>query len=370
MKYKSLLHFVLLCFLLNTALAQNNAGSTNDIGRIALHTYLSDKVQIPTEARNQFETKLTQIASINGMGGNNYNPRFIITANVNVLTKDVVAGPPQMIAQNVEIVLFIGDAITNTVYATTSLNLKGVGTNENKAFIEAIKNIKPQSEAIKNFIESGKTKILEYYNTQCDFIIKEAQTLQGQDKFEEAIYKLTQVPEVCKSCYEKCLDAIKPIYLSMLDKDCKTKLNQAKLKWNASQSIKGAEDAAEILNTIDINSPCQTEVAKFSTSIKNKLNEDERRRWEFKMKQYNDKIAMAKEQQRQNEENDKRNFELTKEQQKQNVANDQRNFELNKEQQKQNFALSQQRIEAYRQVAVSYAQNQPKQITYNNIYWR
>lgn len=370
MKYKLLLIINICCSFFTSVSAQNSVGSSNDIGRIVLHTYLSDKVSMPIEARNLLETKLTQIASQYGMGGNNFNPRFIITANVNVLTKDIVAGPPQMIAQNLELVLFIGDAITNTVFANTSFNIKGVGTNETKAFIEAIKNIKPTNESIKTFVENGKTKIIEYYNTQCDFFIKEAQTLQGQDKYQEAIFKLMQVPEVCKTCYEKCLDAIKPIYLSMLDKECKTKLNQAKLKWNTSQSIKGAENAAEILNTIDINSPCQTEVAKFSTVIKNKLNEDERKRWEFKMKQYNDKMAMAKEQQKQNEENDKRNFDLTKEQQKQNSVNDQRNFEINKEQQKQNFALSQQRIEVYKQVAVSYAENQPKQITYNNLYWR
>lgn len=370
MKYEFLLVAIFLNSTFFSAVAQNNAGSTNDIGRIGLHTYLSDKVSMSQEAKSQLETKLTQIASQYGMGGNNFNPRFIITANVNVLTKDIVAGPPQMIAQNIELVLFIGDAITNTVFANTSLNLKGVGTNETKAFIEAIKTIKPANESIKNFIENGKTKILEYYNTQCDLIIKEAQTLQGQDKYDEAIFKLMQVPEVCKNCYDKCLDAIKPIYLSMLDKECRKKLNEAKLKWNGSQSIKGAEEAADILNTIDINAPCQKDVAKLTETIRKKLNDDEQKKWEFKMKQYNDKIVLAKEQLRQNEENDKRNFELTKEQQKQNAANDQRNFEINQEQLKQNFALSQQRIEAYKQVAVSYAENQPKQITYNNINWR
>lgn len=37
------------------------------------------------------------------MGGSQANPRFIITANVNVGTKDIIAGPPQMIAQNIEV---------------------------------------------------------------------------------------------------------------------------------------------------------------------------------------------------------------------------------------------------------------------------
>jgi hypothetical protein len=32
--------------------------------------------------------------------------------------------------------------------------------------------------------------------------------------------------------------------------------------------------------------------------------------------------------------------------------------------------LEKKRIDAYKDIAVEYAKNQPKTITYNNIYWR
>lgn len=80
------------------------------------------------------------------MGGSETNPRFIITAAVNLGTKDIIAGPPQMIAQNLDITMFVGDALTNTIFSNTTLSLKGVGTNENKAFIEAFKTINPKTK--------------------------------------------------------------------------------------------------------------------------------------------------------------------------------------------------------------------------------
>jgi hypothetical protein len=60
----------------------------DDFGRIVLNTYLPDNIAIPSEAKNLLLTKLNQITSNNGMGGSQANPRFIITANVNVGTKD------------------------------------------------------------------------------------------------------------------------------------------------------------------------------------------------------------------------------------------------------------------------------------------
>jgi hypothetical protein len=114
------------------AITINAQAKLDDFGRIVLNTYLPDSLAIPTEAKNLLITKLNQIKSNNGMGGSQANPRFIITANVNVGTKDIIAGPPQMIAQNIDITFFVGDAVTNTIFSNTTLSLKGVGTMRTK----------------------------------------------------------------------------------------------------------------------------------------------------------------------------------------------------------------------------------------------
>ena len=345
------------------AITSNAQVKLDDFGRIVLNTYLSDNIAIPTEAKNLLITKLNQITSNNGMGGSQANPRFIITANVNVGTKDIIAGPPQMVAQNLDVTLFIGDAVTNTIFSNTTLSLKGVGTNENKAFIDALKTINPKNKEVLAFLEEGKTKIINYYSTNCDFMIKDAQALVKQEKYDEAIFQLSLVPDVCKDCYFKCLDTLTKIYQQKIDADCKVKFNEAKVTWTAAQTPNGAEKAGDILSTINPMANCQTDVTAFIKAIDAKLKADEKARWQFKMKQYADKIAMQKEQVRIAEEKGKRD-DTYRENQSQRDAISQ------EKQSSRNFELDKIRVNSYREVAVEQARNQPKTVTYNNIHWR
>lgn len=295
----------------------------DDFGRIIINTYLPDNSSIPAEAKKALETKLNQITTINGMGGSTANPRFIITAVLNVTTKDIVPGPPQMIAQNIDVTLFVGDAITNTVFSNTVISIKGVGTNENKALTEAIKTISPKNKEITAFLEEGKNKIISYYTTQCDFIIKDAETLAKQQNFDEAIYKLALVPEVCKECYFKTSELVGNLFQQKIDSDCKVKLAKAKLIWSGQQNQNKAEDIIEILSEVHPNANCFTDVSNFTKQISNKLKSDEKAKVELALKKYNDKIVLEK-----------------------------------------------QQINAFREIAIEYAKNQPKTITYNNIYWK
>jgi len=314
---------VIFLFLFAISFTRTIAQINNDANRIVLNSVVLDKEnKIPDEAKNQLLSKLTQISSNSGMGGNSITPRFVIAAKINILTKDVVAGPPQMIAVNSEIVFFIGDAETNQEFATSTITGKGVGTNENKGLISLIQNINVNNKLLLELTQTGKNKIVDYYTNQCDFIIKKAQTKAQQQQFDESIYDLMQVPEVCKSCYMKCLSAVQPIYKKKIDRDGLMKLNEATSKWNPSQNRKGADDVASILSSIEPESASYKNAIALAETIKAKVEEIEKRNWEFKMKKYNDAIN-----------------------------------------------LESQRIESARQTAIAYYQNQPKTIIYNRIIW-
>ncbi len=348
---KNFLLTLLWLITINSLIAQDSP-KLDDFGRVVLNTYVSDQVKIPIEAKSQLENKLNQISSTYGIGGSNVNPRFIITANLSVGTKDIIPGPPQMIAQNLEITLYIGDAIENKIFANITISVKGVGNNENKSLIDAIKQINPKNKDISSFIENGRNKIITYYKTQCDFLLKNAKTLTKQEKYDEAIFKLSLVPEVCQDCYFRSLDTLAVIYQKKIDADCRKKFSEAKTIWAANQNKKGAEQAGEILSEISPFASCQPEVSTLIKSIASKLKADEKARWDFKMKQYADNIAAQKEQVRIAEEQSKRDAVLEEKQLS-------RNFELDK-----------MRIGSYREVSIEYAKHQPKTVTYNNIFWR
>lgn len=343
----------ILLLLLPFAVTSITYGQTrlDDFGRIIINTYLPENSQLPIEAKQALSTKLSQLTTHNGMGGTMSNPRFIITAHVNIGTKDIIAGPPQMIAQNLEITLFIGDAITNTLFASFTQSLKGVGTSENKAYIEAFKPINPRNKELSAFMDDAKSKIISYYYSQCDFLIKDAQMLVAQDKYDEAIYNLALVPEVCEDCYFKCVDVLAHIYQLKIDASCTSQLNEAKLIWASAQTLTGAEQVAALLTTIHPRATCQSEVNNFIRKIDEKLKADEKAKWQFQMRQYEDKVTAEKEAARVAAE--------------QSVRDDQ----FRESQAERNHKLALAEVNAFRQVAVEYARNQPKSVTYNSISW-
>jgi len=299
------------------------AQKSNDLGRIVLNPIvLNSTSKIPEEAVSYLETMLTQIAVDNGIGGISINPRFVIAAKLNLSSKDIVAGPPQMFALNIDISIFIGDAIENKLYSSTVFTIKGVGTNENKAYIDAIKKINVKSPQLIKIIEAGKNKIIEYYNSQCSVIIDKVNGLKGMGNYDEAIYELMQVPDVSKSCYDNCMTQTGLVYKLKIDKDCKQLLNTARLKWTASKSTEGAKEAMEYINQIDQSAACLKEVENLIKEISQKLNADEKRDWDLKMKIYSDAVDL-----------EKRN------------------------------------IEAAKEVAVSYYKNQPNTIIYSTLTW-
>ena len=195
----------------NTVNAQNKKGKSDDFGRIILNSYVAPQAEgIPPSAKRMLTNKLSQIASKNGMGGSDLNPRFIITPNITILTKDLTSTAPPMTALTMEITFYIGDGIEGTLFANTSIEVKGVGTNETKAYISGLKRINPSNPTIKNLVEEGKTKIIEYYNSKCDFIIKEASAKSNRKNFDEAIASLLAVPEVISITWLVLLKLNKP----------------------------------------------------------------------------------------------------------------------------------------------------------------
>lgn len=314
--------FLALCAVLSLSFgstAQNAAGKADDMGRLTLAAYVPTQIdQMPDAARSMLSNKISQIVTQNGMGGSARNERFILTANITILTKDILPGPPPMHAYTLDITFYIGDGIEGTKFASKSVQMKGVGTNETKAYIDAIKMVKPTDPSLQSFVEEGKKKIMAYYNSKCDFIIKDAQTLASQDKYDEAIYKLVSVPDVCKECYDKCMAAVAPMYKKKIDRDCKIKLAEATGVWNASQDMAAADNAGAILATIEPAAACYGEAKALSAKIAKKVNEIDKREWAYTMKE-----------------------------------------------QQQTSEL----IKAYRDVGVAYGNGQPQNVSYTTVGW-
>lgn len=286
---------MLLTFMVAALTSNTQAQSSEELNRIAISSYVSDQIAaFPDAAKDMLKNKLSQVVTQNGMTGGLIGSRFIITPNINVLTKDILPGPPPMNALTLEVTLFVGDGVDGKKFASKSITVKGVGTNETKAYIEALKMIKPNDPGIMSMLQDAQKKIINYYNTSCDAIVKSAQGAASTGKYEEAIAQLTSIPDVCKACYDKGMAAAEPIYKKYMDYQCGTKLAEARAAWNANQNALGAGDAGKVMASIDPNAPCYSEVLALNKEISSRMTEIGDKEWEYKFEERQGNVEIEK----------------------------------------------------------------------------
>jgi hypothetical protein len=279
---------------------------------------------------------MTQIASKNGLAS--YGSRFIMYPRVDILTQDIIASAPPKHAYTLNVSLRIADNMTQTIYSTTDITLKGVGNNKTKAYISALKGLSYRHRDVKDFIEEGKNRIVEYYNSQCDFIIKEAEALAGRKAYDEAIYTLISIPSVCKDCYMKGQDASMDVYKQKLENECMQNIAYARAakakndydlaasylsgilpdvscytdaqsllkeiedhrcaialgKAKGAWSSGNANSAGRWLGEVAADSKCYKEAMALGNQIRAKLKADEDREWDFILKVQSDQVALEK----------------------------------------------------------------------------
>ena len=268
-----------------------------DYGRIAINVVVPTLPNVPEEARAALETKMQQVATQYGLASNGLTDRFVMTAKVNVTSKDVAPTTPVKISQKIEVTLFIGDVIDNKVYESIVLSVAGIGQSETQSMIKAFNQIKPTNPKLKTFVENAEQKIIEYYANNCSYILTEANTLAKQRKYDAAIAKLMAVPEVCRECYEKCMAKAIEVYQSKIDDEGAILVQQARNKWLITRDYAAATKALSILSEIAPLSKAQTDANKLIEEIEVHLREldavaEEQRKqeWEFAIKQYNDRV--------------------------------------------------------------------------------
>ena len=298
-------------------MVQLNAQKPEEKERLELAVWVPENIEGLTDmARSNLENKLLQLITANGVGGSGDFTRFIVSANVNTLSKEITNGGMQALTLNIS--LYIGDGFQGKAFSSYSTSVKGVGENDTKAYLSALKNLKTNDLAYQDFIDKGKTKIIAYYNSQCDQIIREAKVLASTNRYDEAIYNLTSVPNVCTDCWKKAMDAVAPIFKQKIDFECKEKLLKANAIWNAGQSWDAAQEAGAILSTIDPNAACVSDMKALSAKIEKRIKDVDGREWQL-VYDYN-------------------------------------------------IGLTRDMIKAYRDVGVAYGNGQPKNVTYKSLW--
>lgn len=281
-----------------------DSGANGDIGRLALTPVVLNESGIPSNAHKLLNSKLTQIVTKCGLAADSANPRFVVTADIDLLGKEITATAPSMTVVELATTIYVGDAESGQLFGSYAFEpSKGLGANETKAYMEALKKINVNDPGVKNLIESSKAKIVEYYNSQIDFIVAEAQALADSQKFEEAMLKLSAVPTVCKDAHAKAMAMISKVFQSKIDLEGMKLYNEAVSLWKVAKSAENGLAIVELLAQINPLSSAASqgrtlvkEVESYHNALEARRREIEERNWAHKMQQYSDQQAAESEQ--------------------------------------------------------------------------
>ena len=244
-----------------------------------------------TEGFNEMlMTRLEQAVSQTGVVADPNFSQFFITGKLTHLYKETLPGPPVQTALHSTLTLYVGDAVNQQVYATQAFEVRGVGNSLERALLNAMGVLNGKNQKVQNLIETGKKKILAYYDKNYSLLLQKADRAASLNEYDEALYYLASIPECCQG-YAEAYTKTKQLFTEKLMRDGKQLLQLAQATYYADPSADGAAQSMQYLALIDPDSPAQTEAAKLAAEIKKNSKADYDLQFREK---YKDSVALEK----------------------------------------------------------------------------
>lgn len=245
---------------------------------------------VSVETASVMETQLQRLATQSNMNIGWGNARFILTAKLDQIDRYVVDGAPAQVVNVFGLTLYIADIYNQKLFTSTYCELKGVGTNETKASLNAIRRLNKQNESIKSFMQNSKQQIIEYYNTNLPNILKEARVKASMRNYGESLAMIAVVPSCCNG-YDEAMKEAQKIYVFYRDVYFQTELNKAKALWASNPTIDNSENVVKILACIDPETKCYNDAMILLSEIAKTVKTDID--YEIK-KKYEDAVELEK----------------------------------------------------------------------------
>ena len=244
-----------------------NAQSINEVGKISIALEMPKSIDKLSAAHvSKLETKMMQLVTTGGLvAGSKYSP-FVLKPSFIVQESSLVeGGMAKLTVITADLSLSIQQVGNNVLFSSTSKQLKGSGSTEAIAIGNAIGKIQPNDPSLKQFIEMGKSKILEYYESNCDLILSQSESLLLLQKYQDALTLLMSVPQEVK-CSSSLQERALVAYGAWQNQQCSIQLQKAK----AAIAGEKIGQAIEILSQVDPAASCFAETQHLLSGIKDK----------------------------------------------------------------------------------------------------
>jgi len=284
---KRIILFITICLVSQTV----NAQSTSEIGKISLSVIMPENMEgLDVSQLSKLETKIIQIVTNYGIGASGNNNSIVIFPKFVIYENNVVEGGMQNITVvKSELSLFIKQVENNVVFCSMSKIINGSGSSKLTAMTNAISKIDINENDFKIFVETGKVKIIKYYESKCSDIILKSESLVKKQDFEQALGLLMSVPEEV-ACFSKIQNKSIEIYKAYQNQKCKVLMHDV----NISVTNNDYTKALETLNLIDPSSTCFKDAQTILKKIEGKIDVEQTRLLALQMKVYTDQVALEK----------------------------------------------------------------------------
>lgn len=272
----------ILCFLFIaccSVLCANGQKVLTSKEMVAITPALAPNCDLPEYAQKTLSQKLIQIITQNGFGSTTGD--LILTANALVTDKQTTGTVPVQYVVNVELSLYLVNIQEGVVLDETSVSLRGIDKDENRAMAQAMNQLKPKSPIIRNFMNQCRTKVIDYYSTRIPAFLAKATSLSDRGNYGEALAVLAAVPESMDE-YAAVAEQMTKIYLKKADKDAAVLLQEAKAQIAAKDHIK----ALNALIAIDPNSSQFTEATKLIGELQKVIDIEEKEAMKVQLAEY------------------------------------------------------------------------------------
>lgn len=214
---------------------------------IILVPYVQNDAQTP-QADKALLNKLTRIITKYGVSGgttDEFSP-FILTAHATEINKETTSTAPPMTAVELLVTIYLGNGVDGQLYASTGIEVKGVGNTVDKAYASAFNKINVNDPGIGALIKEGESKIKSYYMDSGAKLIASAEGMVAAGNYPDAYSTLLQIPPVCPQ-YGEAQKLLAQYTQRENDSFNGDIISKARAEWTASPDEAGADKALAIL---------------------------------------------------------------------------------------------------------------------------
>lgn len=286
MKLKSKISVVLLGIL--CSFTPKMFANTAD--EITIAAYVPEEANLSAKEAEAVTSMLNRLMTTYGCAGNGFDNRFIVVPSIKDARSEVVGLDSKAVVE-LDIDLLIGDGVNGTLFSSASFSVKGIGANMEKARIAALRKAPARSREMQEFINTGKERIVKYYEQQGPAIINTAKSLAQSHEYDKAISTLCAIPSTC-SHYAEAQRLAGEFGLKYINNQNDSAISSAKQAWNANPTEEGAAAAIAALNGVNNPTAAQkSEIDKLLKSMDEKFSLRETREYQARLAAENNRHA-------------------------------------------------------------------------------